>query len=522
MEKVKIFADRNLCIGQIDKHIYASFIEHLGRAVYEGIYEPGHPKADADGFRTDVAQLIKELNVPMVRYPGGNFVSNYNWRDGIGPKEKRPTRLDLAWFSTETNQFGTDEFMKWCKKFDIEPMMTVNMGTAGPKEAAELVEYCNHAGGTTISDMRRANGAEDPYNIEYWAIGNEMDGPWQMGHLTAEEYAKKAVETAKMMRWANGEDKNFPDAKPLKLIVSGSSNHDMPTFPEWDRTVLEYTFPYVDRLSMHRYYEWDETRKHPLEDFMGSADDMSAFINEIRATITYVKAKETGRLRRMGSRVTKKQLAHNVYISFDEWNIWTVNAPRSEPAWKKAPHILEDVYTFQDMLVFAGLMNSLLNNCDIVKTACLAQLVNVIAPIMTETGGGTLKQSSYYPFLYVANNGTGETVRSISTSDKFENMYGEARYINEAVTHDAQKREVCLFVCNYDQSAREVEAELRSFGDLKAVEYVEMTHSNLFATNNFSHPNDVVPHNKDLPAVKDNKVELKLPAMSWSYLKFRY
>ena len=513
MKKTKIFADKNLVVGEISPNLYGSFIEHLGRAVYEGIYEPGHPTADENGFRRDVIGLIKELSVPIVRYPGGNFLSGYDWRDGVGPRENRPTRLDLAWFSTETNEFGTDEFMKWCAVAGITPMMAVNMGTGTIKDAAQLVEYCNHAGGTTISDYRRANGAEQPYGVRYWCIGNEMDGPWQIGHLTADEYGKKALEAAKVMRWTNGEmveesGKKWSSA-PLKLIVSGSSNHEMKTFPEWDRTVLEHTYRQVDYLSMHRYYMYDEGNDDPLEDFLGSADDMDEYIGTLRATIEYVRAKVRSQKR--------------VFISFDEWNIWTVTAARKEPLWKKAPHLLEDVYTFQDALVFAGLMNTLLNNCDVVKIGCLAQLVNVIAPIMTEKGGGTFKQTSFYPFKYLAGNARGETVRTFSDSDSFENMYGSARTVNEAITHDAKNRTVCVSLCNYAQEAREIELELRSFGNLKAAEYAEMTSSDLFATNGFDHPDTVVPHDKELPSVKDGSlVSLTLPPMSWSFLKFTY
>ncbi len=512
MKKVKIFADKNLAIGKIQPTLYGSFIEHLGRAVYEGIYEPGHPTADEDGFRGDVIGLIKELNVPIVRYPGGNFLSGYDWRDGVGPRDKRPTRLDLAWFSTETNEFGTDEFMKWCKKTGITPMMAVNMGTGTVKDAAQLVEYCNHAGGTAISDARRANGAEEPYNVRYWCIGNEMDGPWQIGHLSADDYGKKALEAAKVMRWTNGEFKEENGRtwgmQPLKLIVSGSSNHEMKTFPEWDRVVLEHTYPQVDYLSMHRYYMYDREDRDPLEDFLGSADDMNEYIGTLRATIEYVRA--------------KVRSAKRVHISFDEWNIWTVNAPRSEPLWKKAPHLLEDVYTFQDALVFAGLMNTLLNNCDVVHIGCLAQLVNVIAPIMTEKGGGVFRQTSFYPFRYLANYATGETMRTFSDPDLFGTKYGSAREINESVTHDGARRSVCVSVCNYAQEDREAEIELRSFGDLRAVEYVEMTDPDLFAVNGFG-KEKVVPHEKALPDVKDgSRVILRLPAMSWSFLRFTY
>ncbi len=507
MIKTKIFADANLVIGQADKNLYGSFLEHIGRAIYEGIYEPGHPSADENGFRRDVIGLIHSLNVPIVRYPGGNFLSGYNWRDGIGPRENRPVRLDLAWHTTEPNEFGTDEFMKWCRTVGVEPMMGVNMGTGTVKDAAELVEYCNHAGGTAISDLRRANGAEEPYNVRYWCIGNEMDGPWQIGHLSADEYGKKALEAAKVMRWTNGEtDREAPNGR-LRLIVSGSSNHEMDTFPEWDRVVLEHTYDQVDYLSMHRYYEYSEDRKRPLEDFLGSADDMNEYINTLKATIEYVRAKVRSRKR--------------VGISFDEWNIWTQAAPRTEPLWKRAPHLFEDVYTFRDALVFAGLMNTLLNNCDAVGIGCLAQLVNVIAPITTKKGGGTLKQATFYPFELLSNAARGATVRTFSDSARFESMFGPARYINEAVNYDREKGTVCVSVCNYAQSDAETEIELRSFGALKAEEYYEMTNADLAAVNTFASPDTVLPQKKDLPAVKDgSRVSLRLPAMSWSFLKF--
>ncbi len=518
MKRTKIFADANLTIGTIDPHLFGSFIEHLGRAVYEGIYEPGHPTADENGFRRDVIDLIRELRVPLVRYPGGNFLSGYNWRDGIGPRESRPVRLDLAWFSTETNEFGTDEFMKWCRIAGVEPMMAVNMGTGSVLDAARLVEYCNHAGGTTISDLRHENGAQEPYGVKYWCIGNEMDGPWQIGHLSAEEYGRKALEAAKVMRWSNGEMDGGNTNDRLRLIVSGSSNHEMETFPEWDRIVLENTYEAVDFLSMHRYYMYSAARPRPLEDFLGSADDMAEFIGTIRATIEYVRAK---------LRSDKR-----VRISFDEWNIWTVTAPRKEPIWKRAPHLLEDVYTFQDALVFAGLMNTLLNNCDIVRLACLAQLVNVIAPIMTQKGGGTFRQTSFFPFAYLSNNASGECVRTISDTDTFpalvvpkrgsENAPNRARIINEAITHDRTKREVCVSLLNYGQEANEVTLELRSFGSLSAKEYVEMTSGDLFAVNSFECER-IVPHAKELPVLKDgSSCTLSLPPMSWSFLKFSY
>lgn len=506
MAKAKIFADRNMTVGKIDPNIYASFLEHLGRAVYEGIYEPGHPAADKDGFRRDVIELIRELNVPLVRYPGGNFVSGYDWKDGIGKQSERRARLDLAWTSVESNEFGTDEFMKWCRLTGIQPMMAVNMGTGTPKDALELFEYCNHPSGTYFSDLRRKNGAKDPYGVKYWCIGNEMDGEWQICGLDADAYGKKALQTARMLRWADAKKADKEGA--VKLVVCGSCHADMPTYPEWDRIVLEHTYDEVDYLSMHRYYEYRPAERNALENFLYSADDMSDFIETVKATIRYVR--------------TKKRSKRNVYISFDEWNIWTTAAARTAPDWVKAPHLLEDVYTFRDMLVFGGLLNTLLNHCDIVKIACLAQLVNVIAPIMTEKGGAALRQTTFYPFRYAANFGRGETMRSITECGTFSSKRGDARLLNEAVTHDAEKRQVCVFVCNYGQETADVDLELRSFGDLTCREFVSMENNDLGAFNTFADPERVKPVLREPVPVQGDRAAVRLAPMSWNFLRFEY
>ena len=506
MAKTKIFADRNLKVGNIDQNIYGSFLEHLGRAVYEGIYEPGHPTADQDGFREDVLALIRELGVPIVRYPGGNFVSGYDWKDGIGPRSARKKRLDLAWTSIESNEFGTDEFMRWCKKAGVQPMLAVNMGTGTPKDALELFEYCNHPSGTYYSDLRRQNGVQQPYGVQYWCIGNEMDGEWQICGLDAESYGKKALQTARMLRWADAKKADEPGA--VKLVVCGSCHCDIPTYPEWDRIVLEQTYEEANFLSMHRYYEYRPSSPDPLMDFLGSAENMGEFIDTVKATIRYVQ--------------TKKRSRHRVNISFDEWNIWTVSAPRTAPDWVSAPALLEDRYTFRDMLVFGGLLNTLLNHCDIVKAACLAQLVNVIAPILTKKGGGVLRQTTFYPFRYASQYGRGETILSISDCRTFDNFYGEAKRINEAITHDAQERQVCAFVCNYSENAEDVELELRSFGDLRCEEFVTMQSADLGAINTFDDPARVVPVPQEPCAVCDGKAEVRLAPMSWNFLRFRY
>ena len=507
MAKTKIFADKNLKIGDIDPNIYGSFLEHLGRAVYEGVYEPGHPTADQDGFRGDVLALVRELGVPLVRYPGGNFVSGYDWKDGVGPKAERRVRPDLAWASVEPNEFGTDEFIKWCKKAGIQPMLAFNMGTGTPKDALEFFEYCNYPSGTYFSDWRRKNGAEAPYGVKYWCIGNEMDGEWQICNLTADDYGKKAGQTMRMIRKIDA--KRAGEEGAVKLVVCGSSSVEIPTYPEWDRIVLEHTYDEADFISMHRYYEYMPSRKNPLEDFLGSADDMAAFIETIRATIRYVRA--------------KKRSKHDVYISFDEWNVWSQHAKRTAPNWVRAPHLIEDQYTMRDLLVFGGMLNTLLNHADIVKVACLAQLVNVIAPILTQKGGAAIRQTIFYPFRYASENGRGEAIRSISTSDTFDSAYGRARLINEAVTHDAANKEVCVFLVNYGQSAADIDLELRSFGALSCKEFVSIENNDLDIKNTFASPDAVVPEQREPVPVKDGcRAAVRVAPMSWNFLKFTY
>ncbi|MEE1314269.1 MAG: hypothetical protein UHS49_00680 [Faecalimonas sp.] len=277
--KVTVSVDKERAIGAISKNLFGSFLEHIGRAIYTGIYEPGHPLADEDGFRTDVLEMVKELGVPIVRYPGGNFVSGYRWQDGIGPRENRPRRLELAWKSVESNQVGIDEFAIWAKKAGCDIMAAVNMGTAGPQDAADMVEYCNFEGGSYWSDLRKKNGGKDPYNIPVWCIGNEMDGDWQMCHLTAKEYGAKAREAAKMMKWTD---------PSIQVAVVGSSAEYMPTFPEWDRTVLEHTYDVADYLSLHQYYKFVEGTDN-VDDYLRSYVNLDSFIRSLRITADYVK-----------------------------------------------------------------------------------------------------------------------------------------------------------------------------------------------------------------------------------------
>lgn len=496
MKHAKCIIDKDYSIGITDPRLFGSFIEHLGRAVYTGIYEPDHPLADEQGFRKDVLELVKELKVPIIRYPGGNFVSGYNWTDGIGPVAERPKRLDLAWKSIETNEIGIDEFVDWCKKAGSQVMEAVNLGTGTPAEAGNLVEYCNHPAGTYWSDLRLKNGHEAPHDIKVWCLGNEMDGPWQICHLSAEDYGKKALEAAKIMRWVD---------PTIQLVACGSSNTEMPTFPEWDRTVLEYLYDQVDFISLHRYYGHDDTDN--LGDFLASFMDMDNFIHTIISTADYVKAK----------RRSKKTMQ----LSFDEWNVWAHRSAQFE-TWDYAKPRLEQIYNLSDALVFGGLICSLLNHADRVKMACLAQLVNAIAPILTQPGGAVIKQTIFYPFQQVSTYGRGEVLKTILSCPKYDSkVYGEVPVLQTAIVHNQEAGEVSVFILNCDQEeAVEVTLDFRSFAAVIPLEHIVLNGSDLGAVNSFAEPEKVKPGKLEISGDKANQLPVVLPKLSWNMLRF--
>src|ERR671916_1082197 len=405
MHTAQVIVDRDFVVGDVDPRLFGSFVEHLGRCVYGGIFEPGHLQADENGFRRDVLELVRELAPTIIRYPGGNFVSGYNWEDGVGPVENRPRRLDLAWMSTEPNTFGTNEFMDWCQAAGVEPMMAVNLGTRGPDDARRLLEYCNFPGGTELSDLRRAHGWEKPHNVRFWCLGNEMDGPWQMETKTAWEYGRIAAEAAKLMKWID---------PTIELSACGSSSRNMPTFGSWEDTVLEHSFDHVEYISLHTYLNnyADDTPA-----FLASPDLMDSFIEEVVAIADAVAA--------------RKRSPKRIMLSFDEWNVWyrtrRKNEGRVKLGWPVAPSILEEIYNMQDALAFGGACISLLNHADRIKSACLAQLVNAIAPIMTETGGPAWRQTIFHPFAQMSRYGRGKVLRTQVESESYSANYYDPR-----------------------------------------------------------------------------------------------
>jgi alpha-N-arabinofuranosidase len=425
-DTVTITLDPHLRVGTIDRRIFGSFVEHLGRAVYTGIFEPDHPTADEYGFRRDVAELATELGVTLLRYPGGNFVSSYRWEDGVGPVAQRPRRLDLAWRTLESNRVGTDEFLSWCRRLGVEPMMAVNLGTRGVEAAADLVEYCNVPGGTTLSDWRRANGSPEPYAVRLWCLGNEMDGPWQVGRRSADEYGRLAARAGHAMRRVD---------PSIELVACGSSGREMPTFGEWERVVLEHTYEIADYLSLHAYYE---ERDGDRASFLASGAAMDRFISEVIAIADGVGA-------RLGSRKKMK-------LSFDEWNVWYMAdvPPVEESAIRpEGSRFFEDRYRLLDAVVVGDLLITLLNHADRVRVACLAQLVNVIAPIATEPGGDAWRLATFYPFAHTARAARGTALRPVvETPTLATARYGDVPAASCAATHDADTGAAAVFLVN--------------------------------------------------------------------------
>jgi len=494
--KATVYLDTNRTISPISPLLFSGFAEHMGRSIYEGIYEPDSPHADESGLRKDVMAALRELNFRAIRYPGGNFLSGYRWEDGVGPKDKRPKRRDLAWQSIETNEFGTNEFMEFCKKIGTEPIFAVNMGTATIQDAANLVEYCNAPAGTQYADLRVSHGYADPHNIKYWCIGNEMDGPWQIGHLEAAEYGAKAREAAKMMRWHD---------RQVKLILCGSSNSSMPTYPEWDRVALESAWDQVDYHSLHYYAN---NRENDTSSYLALSAQFEAFLGTLEGVLRYVKA--------------KKRSKHDVYLSWDEWNVWYKATLTNdvEGGWTKAPHLIEEVYNLEDALVVAQWMNVFLRKSDVLKIACLAQAVNVIAPILT-TKDAMLKQSIYYPFMLFSKLASG-TALDVSVKAPMYNtkQFGDMPLLDVSSSFDEATNAHAVFIVNRSQTESvtiDLNWQDRAPKSITAVH--QLAGNDPKMANTYEDPNKLVAVKVAAPKVDGKVATITVPPLSFTAIE---
>jgi alpha-N-arabinofuranosidase len=497
----RVYVDSRRTIAPLDRNLFGSFLEHLGRAIYEGVYDPGSKLADSNGFRKDVLDEIRQMGVPMVRYPGGNFVSGYNWRDGVGPKKDRPRTLDKAWDTIESNQFGTNEFLAWCRAVGTEPLMGLNLGTGSAEDAAALVEYCNVEKGTRWSELRRQHGVADPHKVQHWCLGNEMDGPWQIGHSSAAEYGLKAADAARQMRSVDSS---------LKLIACGSSGPFMPTYLEWDREVLEQCYQYVDGLSLHRYFGNTEgDTGGDSAKYLAMNLSMERQIAETIAVCDLVR----------GHQRSPKKL----WLSFDEWNVWyrTNTGDAVDGHRQQAPHLLEEVYNLEDALLVGGLINSLLRNSDRVKLACLAQLINVIAPIMTDANG-ILRQTIYYPYSWALQFAKGAALNLLVESSTYEvSGWDQVRHVDVAGSLDRGQGKLALFILNRDLAkAHEVEVVWEDGAPGQVISAFVLTGSDLKAANTFAAPRRVEPQSFSPPVASAGNSKFEVPAHSYTVIQW--
>ncbi|NLC19922.1 MAG: alpha-N-arabinofuranosidase [Clostridiales bacterium] len=504
MRKARLKLDKDYTIAKVDKRIFSTFIEPIGDIVYGSIYDPKHPTADEQGFRKDVMEIMKDLKSTAIRYPGGNFVSNYHWMDGIGPKEKRPARFDKAWKRIETNEMGIDEYTDWVKKVGSEPMLAVNLGTGTPEEAAYEIEYTNVEGGTYFSELRKQNGYEKPHNIKMWCLGNEMDGTWQMGEKTAYEYGRVAYEAAKQMRAV---DPN------IELVACGSCANDKshPTFPEWDRVVLEQCYDKVDYLSLHRYYSYDPERvkgtvfpaQFTPEDLPCISQDLASFIDTVCAAADYVK----------GLKYSDK----TINICFDEWGVLSSHTAKAEGCEWTEHYEPEGRFMFRmnliDAVLFGSILITFINKCDRVKIACQSIVIGSMVGIEKDCA---FRQTTFYPFQQAASYANGVALRpALDSPTKKTDGYGEQPFIQAAGVYDEEEGMVTVFAVNLDvRESVELDCQLQ-FDNAELIEHIQMYDKQALAVNTAKNPDRIVPKKLEITD------KIVLPPLSWNVLRFK-
>jgi alpha-N-arabinofuranosidase len=480
-------------IGRVDPRIFGGFLEHMGRAVYQGVYDPESARADADGFRIDVLNALRRLQLTALRYPGGNFASGYHWLDGVGPRAQRPTVRELAWQSLEPNRVGTDEFMRLCRKMNWTPMLTVNLGTGTPEEARNWVEYCNAPSGSKYADMRVANGHSEPHAVKLWCLGNEMDGPWQLGHVPADQYAIRAQQAAKMMKDVD---------KTIELVACGSCTINLPTYMEWDRQVLEYVGDYADYISLHRYVG---NRDDDTPNYLAITHSIDRQIEEMDAVCRFAQA--------------KRRSVKRAYLCFDEWNVWYKNMQKDGEG-KFAPHLIEEIYNLEDALVVAGFFNSFIRHADVLKIANIAQIVNVIAPLQTR-GDDLLLQTIFYPFEMFTKRREGIALRPSVVGPTYESKtYGRVNYVDASAIVNSDTLHVFVMnrSLNHVAPLRVTVAD-RAIGELENAEL--LTGADPKAANTFEQPHTIQAQLFNDIRIVSGEARVELPPLSVAAMTVR-
>ncbi|MDR1618475.1 MAG: alpha-N-arabinofuranosidase [Treponema sp.] len=501
---VKATVNRDFVTGRVSDMMFGQYFEPIGRCTHEGMYEPDHPTANAKGWRQDVLELVRDLNITCFRYPGGNLTASYRWEDGVGPREKRPARMELAWVSIEDNSIGTNEYIEYVKDLGAETLMTFNMGTRGVESAVDLVEYCNYPGGTWLSDLRRAHGYEKPHNIRYWCLGNEVEGEWQIAQHRAEDYGWLCRQTAKAVKRMD---------PSYQLIAAGSSNCNLPTYIDWDLRILDDAYEYIDGLAIHCYTDRRET--DTTLRYLAHTVNLEQYLSSIEGVCRAVKAKKRGR--------------KDIWLSIDEWNVQSyemihLQADRPKRGirpWMVHPPIIEQTYTMEDALALGLQFIVYFRHCNSIKVACMSLLVNCLSPIMTEKGGPAWKQPTYYPFMHCSKYGRGRVLETIVDGECYQDdLYGKVPYV-EGIMIQNEGDTLTLFAVNKHGDECTCLCGLQGFEDYRIIEHIVLSHEDLFAVNTVKDQDNVKPHNREGGVISDGELRVTLEAYSWNVVRMQ-
>jgi alpha-N-arabinofuranosidase len=504
-KKMKAVADKNFVIGRVSDLMFGQYFEPIGRCTHEGMYEPDHPSANAKGWRQDVLELVKGLNISCFRYPGGNLTATYRWEDGVGPKDKRPRRMELAWESIEDNSVGTNEYIEYAKDLGAETLMTFNMGTRGIEAAVDLVEYCNYPEGTYLSDMRRSHGCEAPHNIRYWCVGNEVEGEWQLAQSRAEDYGWQCRQVAKAVKRMDSAN---------QLIAAGSSNNSMPTYIDWDLRVLDDAYEYIDGLAIHCYTDRHEgdTTSH----YLAHTKNLEQYLQAIEGVCKAVKSKKKGK--------------KDIWLSIDEWNVQSYEIvalkadrpKRGIKPWMAHPPIIEQVYTMEDALALGLQFIVYYRHCNSIKIACMALLVNCLAPIMTKKGGPAWRQPTYYPFMHCSKYGRGTALSTVIDCETYhDEQYGDVPFVEGIVILNETAKELSFFAVNKHEEPCGCVLALQGFEGCGVIEHIVLSHNDLFAVNTAEDQDNVKPHLQEGGVITGGELRVKFEKYSWNVVRIK-